>query len=97
MDYVPVRTRCGNELFLLAGLFAFNLIRDLQMETASPVRRTNSKRNTLWIFEQVETIRKTILQRAGRLSRPEGKLTLTFCAGKMLKQRVLHILEALAA
>ena len=97
MDYVPVRTRCGNELFLLAGLFAFNLIRDLQMEAASPVRRNNSKRNTLWVFEQVETIRKTILQRAGRLSRPEGKLTLTFCAGKMLKQRVLHILEALAA
>ena len=97
MDYIPVRTRCGNELFLLAGLFAFNLIRDLQMETASPVRKTNSKRNTLWIFEQVATIRKTILQRAGRLSRPEGKLTLTFCAGKMLKQRVLHILEALAA
>ena len=94
MDYVPVRKRCGNELYLLAGLFAFNLIRDLQMEASPPVRRTTSKRNTLWIFEQVGTIRKTILQRAGRLSRPEGKLTLTFCAGKKLKQRVLHILQA---
>ena len=94
MDYVPVRKRCGNELFLLAGLFAFNLIRDLQMEASPPVRRTTSQRKTLWIFEQVGTIRKTILQRAGRLSRPEGKLTLTFCAGKKLKERVLHILHA---
>jgi hypothetical protein len=93
MDYVPVRKRCGNELFLLAGLFAFNLIRDLQMETSPPIRTTTRKRNTLWVFEHVETFRKTILQRAGRLSRPEGKLTLTFCAGKKLKQRVLHILE----
>ncbi len=94
MDYVPVRKRCGNELFLLAGLFAFNLIRDLQMETSPPVRRTTSGRKTLWVFEQIGTIRKTILQRAGRLSRPEGKLTLTFCAGKKLKERVLHILHA---
>ena len=94
MDYIPVRKRSGNELFLLAGLFAFNLIRDLQMEASPPVRRTTSKRKTLWIFEQVGTIRKTILQRAGRLSRPEGKLTLTFCAGKKLKERVLHILQA---
>jgi hypothetical protein len=93
MDYVPVRKRCGNELFLLAGLFAFNLIRDLQMETSPPVRRTTSGRKTLWVFEQIGTIRKTILQRAGRLSRPEGKLTLTFCAGKKLKERVLHILH----
>ena len=95
MDYVPVRKRCGNELFLLAGLFAFNLMRDLQMETTAPSRKTTSKRNTLWVFQQVDTIRKTILQRAGRLSRPEGRLTLTFCAGYKIKQRVLHILEHL--
>ena len=29
MDYVPVRTRMGNATYLLASLFAFNLIREL--------------------------------------------------------------------
>ena len=97
MDYIPVRRRCGNETYLLASLFAFNLIRDLQMQLAPPTRTTTRKRPTLWAFEQVATFRRTILQRAGRLSTPSGKLVLTFCAGKKLKRRVLHILQVLAA
>lgn len=95
MDYIPVRKRCGNQIYLLAGLFAFNLIRDLQMQIDPPTRTTTRQRRTLWAFEQVDTIRKTVLQRAGRLSRPSGKLTLTFSAGKKLKQRVLHIIQTL--
>lgn len=97
MDYIPVRRRCGNETYLLASLFAFNLIRDLQMQLEPPQRATTRKRPALWAFEQVETVRRTVLGRAGRISKPSGKLVLTFCAGKHLKQRVLQILEALAA
>jgi len=97
MDYVPVRTRAGNETYLLASLFAFNLIRDLQMQVQPPQRSTNRKRAALWVFERVETFRHTILQRAGRLSTPSRKQVLTFCAGKNLKQRVLQIIQALAA
>ena len=97
MDYIPVRQRCGNETYLLASLFAFNLMRDLQMQLEPPTRRTTRKRPTLWVFEQVATLRQTIFQRAGRLSAPSGKLVLTFCAGKNLKNRVLQIFESLAA
>lgn len=97
MDYVPVRTRAGNETYLLASLFAFNLIRDLQMKVQPPQRSTNRKRTALWAFERVETVRHTILQRAGRLSTPSGRHVLTFCAGRDLKQRVLQIFQALAA
>jgi hypothetical protein len=95
MDYIPVRKRCGNETYLLAGLFAFNLIRELQMRTEPPARKTTAKRPTLWAFEQVDTIRKTVLQRAGRLSRPSGTPTLTFCAGRKLKHRILHFMKTL--
>ena len=97
MDYIPVRRRCGNETYLLASLFAFNLIRDLQMQLEPPTRTTTRKRPTLWAFEQVATFRRTILQRAGRLTSPSRKLVLTFCAGKNLKQRVLQIFQTLAA
>ncbi len=96
LEYVPVRTRCGNATYLLAGLFAFNLTRELQMQTQDRDRRTTSNRSTLWVFEKVDTVRKTVIQRAGRLSRPGGKLTLTFCAGRNLKQRVEDYLNALS-
>jgi len=95
MDYIPVRRRRGNQLFLLAGLFAFNLVRDLQMHMEPPQRTTTRKRAPLWAFEQVETLRKNVFQRAGRLTRPAGTLILTFCTGKNLKQRVLQILGSL--
>jgi hypothetical protein len=97
MGYIPVRRRLGNELYLLANLFAFNLIRDLQMRQETPTRKTTRKRSTLWKFERVGTYRRTILQRAGRLSTPSGKLVLTFCAGRNLKKRVLQIFRTLAA
>lgn len=95
VDYVPVRTRYGNVTYLLAGLFAFNLTRELQMKTKPPERNTTRQRSTFWIFEQVDTLRKTILQRAGRISRPAGTLTLTFCSGKSLKERVIGFMQSL--
>ena len=52
MDYIPVRQRSGNETYLLAGLFAFNLIRDLQMQLEPPTRTTTRKRPTLWPFAE---------------------------------------------
>jgi hypothetical protein len=97
MEYIPVRSRAGNETYLLASLFAFNLLRELQMQTAPPQRTTNRKRAALWAFERVGTLRRTLLQRAGRLTKPAGQLTLTFCSGKQLKERILKIIHALAA
>jgi hypothetical protein len=78
-------------------LFAFNLMRELQMQASPPQRSTNPKRAALWVFERVDTIRRIWLQRAGRLTTPAGKLTLTLCAGKQLKERILQLVQALAA
>lgn len=95
MDYIPVKTQTGNQIYLLAALFAHNLVRELQMMTQPRERATTRNRATLWVFEQVDTLRKTIIQRAGRLTRPSGQLTLTFCRGNALKERLLHILGKL--
>lgn len=97
MDYIPVKKRLGNETYLLASVFTFNLIRELQRQVEPPQRKTTRKRAPLWVFEQVETFRRTTLHRPGRLSTPSGKLVLTFSANKDLKQRVLQIFKALAA
>ena len=95
LDYIPVRSMYGNQTHLLAGLFAYNLIRELQMQTAKPSRHTTAKRASLWVFEKVDTIRKTIIQRAGRLTRPQNALTLTISANKWLEKRFMRILNAI--
>ena len=96
LDYVPVRSLHGNQTYLLAGLFAYNLVRELQMQTARPSRHTTAKRASLWVFEKVDTIRKTIIQRAGRLTRPQNSLTLTVSANKWIEKRFMRILNAAA-
>jgi hypothetical protein len=95
MGHVPVCRRLGNQMYLLAGLFAHNLLRELQMRTAAPSRGTTDNRAGLWVFEQLDTVRKTLLQRAGRLTRPSGKLTLTISGGSIVKEKLLGMLERL--
>lgn len=95
MGYVPVRGRCGNQLYLLAGLFAHNLTRELQMATTPPCRNTTANRAALWAFEKLDTIRFTLLHRAGRFTRPQGVLTLTLNANAWLRHRLLGLLHSL--
>ncbi len=95
MGHVPVRRRLGNQMYLLAGLFAHNLVRELQMRTTDPSRGTTGNRAALWAFERVGTVRKTLLQRAGRLTSPAGKLTLTIAGAGMVKEKLLGMLDHL--
>jgi len=92
-----VRTLHGNQIYLLAGLFAYDFVRELQMQTTKLLRCTTAKRVSLWIFERVDTLRKTLIQRAGRLTRPQGTLTLTISANHWIKRRLLDVLGAIPA
>lgn len=95
MGYVPVRTRLGNQLYLLAGLFAHNLTRELQMATTPPCRQTTPNRAALWAFEKLDTLCTTLLHRAGRFTRPQGVFTLTCNANSWARQRLLDLLKAM--
>ena len=83
MGYVPVRTLMGNQ------------IREWQMRTTPRARNTTAKRTALWVFVKLDTLRKKLIRRAGRLTRPHGKLTLTMSANNWIKKRVLETLAAL--
>ena len=43
----------------------------------------------------ISIMRKTLIQRAGRLTRPKGSLTLTISANHWIKRRLLNLLEAI--
>ena len=94
MDYVPTRRWNGNQVYLLSALFTHNLARELQMITRAPDRSTQQKRPALWEFEQLNTLRHRIIQRAGRLIRPQGKLTLSMASNEATENDMLQILDA---
>src|SRR5204863_8077752 len=97
MDYVPSRRRAANQTWLLAAVFAHILNRELQMSTSQPERGTTEKRAPFWTFFQLGTLRRQILQRAGRLTRPQGQLTLTLSPNPAVETDLLHYLNSLKA
>lgn len=95
MDYVPTRRQAGNQIYLLAGILIHNLNRQMQMRSRDKDRVTTEKRAPLWQFEQLSTLRNQLIQRAGRLTWPKGKLTLTLSANPSVKSGLLHYLNVL--
>jgi Transposase DDE domain group 1 len=96
MDYVPTKTLAGNQTFLLSAVLAHNLNRELQMIANEPSRTTTPQRSPLWQFERLETLRRKLIQRAGRFTHPQGRLTLTMSANSAVKDELLHYKDAVA-
>jgi len=88
MDYVPTNTKNGNQIYLLATIFAHNLTRELQMRTHAAERITTPKRTALWPFKKIGTLRKKMIQRAGRITKPGGVITLTMAGNQAVKDLV---------
>ena len=95
MDYVPTRRKAGNQVYLLAAVLAHNLNREMQMLCHEQERNTTERRAPLWRFEQLGTLRRKLIQRAGRLTKPQGNLTLTMSANPAVKSDLLHYLDVL--
>ena len=92
---VPVTTRVGNQLYLLAAILAHNLTRELHMQVDPQARGTTEKRAPLWRFRELDTLRRTLIQRAGRIIRPGGKPTLSMNTNGAVQDGLLHYLDGL--
>lgn len=95
MDYVPTQKLAGNQVYVLAAMLAHNLNREMQMQSLPKARNTTERRAPLWKFEQLGTLRRKLIQRAGRLTKPQGQLTLTMSANPTVKSELLHYLDCL--
>ncbi|MFC1681359.1 hypothetical protein ACFL1S_06205 [Pseudomonadota bacterium] len=90
---MPTRRKAGNQAYLFSAVLAHNLNRKLQMHCYEQDRNTTEKRAPPWSFEQLGTFRRKLIQRAGRLTKPQGRLTLTMSANRAVKSELLHILD----
>jgi hypothetical protein len=94
MGYIPCRKVVSNQIYLLCTMLVHNLNRELQMEAQPQDRGQTAKRTVLWIFEELATLRRTIIQRAGRLTRPQGRLTLSLPNIPALQAAISRFLPA---
>lgn len=97
LGYIPNNTWNANKTYLLGTFMAHNLARELQMRCSSKTRNTCYKRPSHWQFVQLDTLRRTVIQRAGRLIRPQGKLTLSMPDIPMLQSRIESYLRPIRA
>jgi hypothetical protein len=96
MDYIPTRSWAGNLIYMQASILAHNLTRELQMQTKDRVRETGLTRPALWLFEKLDTVRNRLIRRAGRLHRPNGKLTLTMSENEAVQRDFERVMAGLA-
>ncbi len=93
LDYIAVRRLYGNQFYMVSAILAYNLSRELQMAAKPKDRGTTEKRSPLWKFEGLQKIRQNLIQRAGRLTTPQGTLTLTMSANKKVQEEILHYIN----
>jgi hypothetical protein len=95
LDVIPSRRLAGIQLYTLCSMMAHNISRELQMLATPSNPRARAKRPAAWIFERLDTLRHRVIQRAGRLNRPQGELTLTMSANKSVRKDLMHFLDVL--
>jgi len=98
LDYVPCRRLVANQLYACSSLLAHNLTRELQMRTTSPrAERSTPTRAALWAFSTLGTLQNLLVRRAGALTRPQGRLTMTVSATDRARDEFEHMLHQLQA
>ena len=95
LNVIPCKRLAANQVFTLCAMMAHNLSREIQMLARPATRRARAKRPAAWQFSRLDSIRHRIIQRAGRLTRPEGKLTLTMSANQAVRHDLLDLLDVL--
>jgi hypothetical protein len=95
LGVIPCRRLFANQTFTLCAMLAHNLSREIQMIASPSAARALAKRPAAWTFEKLDTLRHRIIQRAGRLIRPQGILTLSMSANQAVRNDLLHFLDVL--
>jgi hypothetical protein len=94
LDVIATRRLAANQTFTLCAMVAHNLAREVQMLAVPAALRARPKRPTAWKFQTLDTLRHRFIQRAGRLIRPQGNLTLIMSANPSVRKDLLHFLDA---
>lgn len=95
LDVIPCKGLDANQVFTLCEMMAHNFSREVHMLAKPADPRAFPKRTAAWAFEKLDTLRHRIIQRAGRLIKPQGELTLSLSANQAVRNDLLYFLDVL--
>ena len=95
LDTIPTNHYEANSAWQQFVVLAHNLLANFQIETAVTERPRTHKRTVHWVLRSAQTLRFEIINRAGRLVRPEERLTLRLQRNKQAEQQFDQISTAL--
>jgi hypothetical protein len=95
LGYIPTFDLAANQVYSLCSMFAHNLAREIQMLARPPAARPHTKRSAAWTFRNLNTLRNCLINRAGRITHPQGKLVLAMSANPTTEKELLNFLTAI--
>jgi hypothetical protein len=94
LGYLPSRHQVGNQVYMLCNLIAHALGRELQMRATPPRSNNTATRACLWAIERIGTLRNRLVKRAARITRPQGKLVLSFASCPDAESDIRRVIHA---
>jgi len=76
LDTIPTQDYQANSAWQQLVVLTHNLLANFQIETGLTQRHRTRKSTTRWALQSVSTLRFELINRAGRLVRPRGRLVL---------------------
>ena len=95
LDTIPTNHYEANSAWQQFVVLAHNLLANFQIETGVIERPRTHQRTAHWVLRSAQTLRFEIINRAGRLVRPEGRLTLRLQRNKQAERQFDQISTAL--
>ena len=97
LGYIPCKRLIPNQIYVLSTMLAHNLARELQLRAQPERRATTPTRAAIFVLRTLGTIRGQLVRRAGALTRPQGRLSLTVAAPAVARAEFDDLLEHLQA
>ena len=94
-DCVPSQRYQANSAWQMFNVLAFNLTRAFQAATGVDTRTMNRKRSPLRKYASIQTLRFNCINRAGLITRPQGRSTLDVGTAPAVRERFESIEQAL--
>ena len=94
-DTIPTHNYDANSAWQQFVILAHNLLVNFQIETGLTKRNRTLKNTNRWPLKSIRTLRFEIINRAGHLIRPEGRLTLRLQRNKHTEKQYRKICNAL--
>ncbi len=94
-DSVPTKHYGANSAWQVLSVLAFNLMNSFQVAALAKPRASSRKRRTIYPLQTMPTLRYQWLNRAGRLTHPDGRPTLDIGPDPEVRNRFTQMNERL--